>query len=118
MKKKLLSVMCGLIIAISTISISVSAGSAELYDGESQKINVYLTTTLDDESSNPNEPLNPDGTSQTNDSQNNPSEQNQNDQSSKSNPITGDVDFVLPGLILMVSASTVLLAYFIRKQRS
>lgn len=139
MKKIFLSVLCGLIVSTSAISVSVSAvgnvstndiislsteiqtasaGSAELSDGQSQEINVYLTTALDEESSNPDNPSNPDGTSQTNDPQNNPSEQSQNEQSSKSSPVTGDIDFVLPALILIVSASSVLLVYLIRKRRS
>ena len=94
MKKRFLSVLCGLIIVASTISINVSAvgaasqdytvatnesvlsgslsveggscssddiitlstdvqtasaGSSELSDGQSQDINVYLTTTIEDE---------------------------------------------------------------------
>lgn len=164
MKKRFLSILCGLVVAVSTVSISVSAvegssqsynlannepvvtnnltteksvyssgdiislstdvqtassGSAELSAGESQDINVYLTTVIEDETSNSDGTSNSGETSQTNDTQSDTSGQSKNGQSSKSNPITGDVGFILPAIILIIAASVVLLlAYFVRKKRS
>ena len=126
-EKAFLSVLCGLVIATSVISINVTAveevsysysdsssadiqtvaaGSEELSDSESHEINVYLTTILDDET------LSYDESSRTN----TPYEEKQNAKHLKNSPLTGDVEFVLPVLILMILSSAVLLIYFMCKR--